>query len=112
MNIFQKISLLFKVKGIVEDGIKEIQTMDTASGKSGWKTTEFYGKIVLQLVTLWSAVKGFVPPQYAITIGASLEALYGIYRTVAKAVSDIQAAKSQQATVTTSAPVTTITTPA
>lgn len=110
MTIFQKIKLLFAVKSGVEEIAKEIK-MENASGKPGWKTTEFWGKIGLQVMTLWGAVKGFIPGNYAIIIGTSLEAVYTICRTVAKAVSDIQATKKATATVTTTEPVTTVTTP-
>lgn len=111
MNIFQKVVLLFKVKSVGETIIKEAR-MPTLSGKPGWKTTEFWGKLGVQVMTLWGAVSGFVPPKYAVVISASLEAIYQITRTVSKGVADIKTAQAGSTVVTTTAPVTTVTTPA
>lgn len=52
--------------------------------KPGWKTTEFWGKIALQIFALWGGVKGFVSPDKAVAISAILESLYGIGRNVVK----------------------------
>lgn len=68
--------------------------MPTASGKPGWKTTEFWGKLGMQAMTLWGAVSGLVPAKYALIIGTAIEATYAICRTVSKAVTDIQAARA------------------
>lgn len=86
--------------------------MDTASGKPGWKTTEFWMNMATQIGVLWGAVNHFVPPQYAAIISVSGIAVYTIARTIAKAVADVQAAKATSSTVTTTQPVTTVTTPA
>lgn len=80
--------------------------------KPGWKTTEFYFQLATQLAILWGGVSGFIPPKYAAIISTAGIAIYTIARTVAKAVNDIQATKQAQSTVTTPAPVTTVTTPA
>lgn len=79
--------------------------------KPGWKTTEFWGKLAVQVMTLWGAVQGFVPPKYAVIVSAGLEGVYNLGRVVVKAINDIQAAKTETSTVTTTAPTTTITTP-
>lgn len=87
--------------------------MDTSvSGVPGWRTSEFWLNLAGQAAVLWGAVKGFVPPQYAAMISVVGVAVYTIARTVAKAVSDVQAAKATSTTVATTAPVTTVTTPA
>lgn len=86
--------------------------MPSASGSPGWKTTEFWLKAAQSAVVLWGTVRGFIPPKYAVIVEAVGLAVYTIARTVSKAVSDIQATKSSTATVTTSSPVTTVTTPA
>ena len=52
--------------------------------KSGWKTTEFWGKIVLQLIALLSAFRGLVNPEHAVIIGSLLEFLYGCQRALVK----------------------------
>lgn len=112
MNYLKLIPALWKAKGIVQDEIKEAQVMDTASNKPGWKTTEFWLNLAGQAGILWGTVKGFVPPQYAAIISVVGVAVYTIARTVAKAVSDVQTAKASSTTVATTAPVTTVTTPA
>lgn len=82
--------------------------------KSGWKTSEFWGKVATQAATLWAAVGGFVPPKIAIIVVAVAEGVYTIARTVLKMNETIQAAKvnTPTTTVTTTAPTTTVTTPA
>lgn len=80
--------------------------------KSGWKTSEFWGKVAAQAVTLWAAVGGFVPPKYAAIIVVAAEGIYTIARTALKVYQTIQASKATTTTVTTTEPVTTISTPA
>lgn len=79
--------------------------------KSGWKTSEFWGKVAVQVATMWGAVQGFVPPKYAVIIALAGEAIYTFARTGLKIVQAVQSAKSDQTVVTTTEPVTTITTP-
>lgn len=59
--------------------------------KPGWKTTEFWGKVAIQVMTIFAAIKGFLPPQYAAIGTISLEALYTIGRAVVKAINDAKA---------------------
>lgn len=107
MNYFKFIPALWKTKGLVEQDIKE----DRMDIKSGWKTSEFWGKVAMQAATIWAAVGGFVPPKYAAIIVVVAEGIYTIARTVLKIYQTIQAAKQDTTTVTTTAPVTTVTTP-
>lgn len=86
--------------------------MPTASGKPGWKTTEFWLNLGVQAANLFGAIKGFLPPQTAAIIAAVGTAIYTIAATVRKAVADVQATKAASTTVSTTAPVTTVTTPA
>lgn len=109
MSLIEKIKLLFQLNKVIEAEIKEIKSMDI---KDGWKTSEFWGKVALQVGTLWSAVAGFVPPKYAAIIVAGAEIAYGGIRGILKMVQLIQAAKATSTTVTTTAPVTTVSTPA
>ncbi len=85
--------------------------MQTESGTPGYKTTEFYFHIATQVGTLWAAIHGFIPPKYEACIAIIGVSVYNVGRIVAKAVADFQAAKSGSTTVSTTAPVTTITTP-
>jgi len=56
--------------------------MDTT--KSGYKTTEFWGKIAVQVFTLWSAMQGFIAPEKAALITTVLEGVYTIARGIVK----------------------------
>lgn len=82
------------------------------SSKPGWQTSEFWLQVASQVGTVWAAVAGFVPAKYAAIISTAGIAIYTVARTIAKAVSDIQAAKATTSTITTTAPTTTVTTPA
>ncbi len=108
MNIIDKFKLLIRLNTAIGSTTKEIKTMDF---KSGWKTSEFWGKVAVQATTLWAAVGGFVPPKYAVIVVAVAEGIYTIARTVLKMNETIQASKAMQTTVTTNQPVTTVTTP-
>ncbi len=88
MNIFQEIKALF----VVKDTVKEIERMDI---KAGWKTTEFWANAATQIVTLWGAVHGFIPPKWAAIVSTIGIAVYTVARTVLKAVQDVKAAQSQ-----------------
>lgn len=82
------------------------------SGTPGWKTTEFWLNMMAQAGTLWASIDGLIPPKYAAMIAVIGTAFYTIARTVAKAVADIQATKATTSTMTTTEPVTTVTSPA
>ncbi len=111
MNIIDKIKTAWAIKSFAEKEYKE-STMPTTTGKPGWKTTEFWMNMATQAGVLWGAINGFVPPQYAAIISTVGIAIYTIARTIQKAISEIQATKQATATVTTTEPVTTVTTPA
>lgn len=108
MNIIDKVKLLLKLNTVFNQELKEIKTMDI---KTGWKTSEFWGKVAAQAATIWAAVGGFVPPKYAAIIVVGAEGMYTIARTVLKIYQTVQASKVGATTVTTTAPVTTVTTP-
>ncbi len=74
--------------------------MPTASGKPGWKTTEFWMTVATQASVLWGVVHGFVPSPWNVIVPVAASSLYAICATVRKAVSDIQAAKAQTTTTT------------
>lgn len=68
--------------------------MPTASGKPGWKTTEFWMHLVSQASVLWGAVHGFIPQPWAAGISMAGSSIYTIAATARKAVADIQAVKA------------------
>lgn len=92
MNLIQEIKALFAFKDVFEEIEKEALVMN--GSQPGWKTSEFWLNVAAQIGTLWGAVSGFIPPKYAAIISTAGVALYTIARTVAKAISDIQAAKA------------------
>jgi hypothetical protein len=109
MNIIEKIKAMWAVKMFFNIEIKEAKKMNGT--KPGYKTTEFWIQVAVQLGSLWGAVAGFVPPKYAAIISVVGASVYNIGQIVLKAVAKIQDAKSESTTVTTTQPVTTITTP-
>lgn len=68
--------------------------MPTASGKPGWQTTEFWLNLASQIAVVFTAVKGFIPANIATMLSVGGVAVYTIARTIAKAIADVQAAKS------------------
>jgi hypothetical protein len=110
LNWLKYIPVLWRSKAFIEQGVREGTKM--TDGKAGWKTSEFWMNVVAQAGILWTTIEGFVPPKYAVIISVAGTAIYTIARTIAKAVSEIQAAKAVSTTMTTTAPVTTVSTPA
>jgi len=93
MNIFQEISTLWKARSAATEIIKEAK-MQTSSGKSGWKTTEFWMHVATQAGVLWGIVHGFVPAPWNAIVPIAGSSIYAICATVRKAVADIQSAKA------------------
>lgn len=111
MGIIDKIRLFFKFNSIIGTEIKEAKKM--VDNKPGWQKTEFWLKLVtVDLPVLWLSIKGLVPAKYAVLIEIGGVAVFGIINTVQKAVENWKAVKASQSTVTTTEPVTTVTTPA
>ena len=110
MSIFEKIKALFAINSVIKEMTKEAK-MPTESGAPGYKTTEFYFHVAQQIGLFWATLQGIIPPKWYALVSVIGVSVYGIGRIVAKAVADIQAAKSGSTTITTTAPVTTVTTP-
>jgi len=98
-NPIAALKAYFTVKSTGEEIIKEAK-MQTATGKPGWKTTEFWMNLAGQIGVLWGAVHGFIPQPWATILSVSGIAVYTVARTISKAVSDIHAAKSGTTTTT------------
>jgi len=93
MSLWQKIKAFFAVKSYIQNDLKEAK-MPTASGKPGWQTTEFWVTVASQAAAIWGLLKGVVPAPWNVIIPVAGAAIYAVARTIAKAVSDIQAAKA------------------
>jgi hypothetical protein len=52
--------------------------------KAGWKTTEFWVTVVINLISVVGVLKGILPAQTAAIILAVLDGLYGVLRTLIK----------------------------
>jgi len=52
--------------------------------KPGWKTTEFWGKVAMQLFTIWGMAKGLVTPDKAVFVTTLLEGVYALARAIVK----------------------------
>ena len=53
--------------------------------KPGWKTSEFWGKIIVQVLSVVAALSGVIPEEYALIAVAVLEGVYNIIRGIVKA---------------------------
>lgn len=82
-----------------------------------WFSTRFWLTATTTAATFWGTVHGFIPQPYATYIQISAVGFYVVVETIRKVMSDIQAAKIANGptpattTVTTTQPVTTVTTP-
>lgn len=104
MNIIKQVIALFKVKSVVEDTIKEAQTMNGIT--PGWKTSEFWSHLAVQIGTFWAAIHGFIPAKYEAIIAIAGTAVYTISRTAYKAYVDGKSALSPVVAPTTNTTVT------
>lgn len=93
MSIIDKIKLLFTLNRVISDEAKEIKSMDL---KSGWKTTEFWGKVAIQAAAIWASIGQFVPAKWGVAIVAGGEAMYMVIRGVLKLIQISQAIKAGQ----------------
>lgn len=80
--------------------------------KPGWKKTEFWVTLLtVHVPTLYSAIQGLIPVEIAAYIHIGGSAAFALFNTVQKAIENWKQVKATQSTVTTTAPVTTVTTP-
>lgn len=90
--------------------------MNTTTVTPGWKTTEFWGKVAVQIFTVYSMVSGLIPADKAAIILGIMEATYGLARAIVKAkggaLPDIPGVTTATVTTSTATPVTTTTTSA
>ena len=75
MNIVEKIKLLFAIKKPVTELVNEAKQI-----KSGFKTWEFWGTILGCLISVSTALAGFIPATTALIISTALTVLYNIVR--------------------------------
>ena len=79
MNVLDKIKILFKLNQIwtqLQEAIK--------MANHNYFSSEFIGKILIELVTLLLALKGIVPANVFVIASASLTAIYMVCRTIYK----------------------------
>lgn len=93
INPIQVIRAIFTTRNAVKEIAQEAK-MDTASGKPGWKTTEFWMNVATQLGVVWGVIHGLVPAPWNAIIPIAGTAVYTICATVRKAIADIQTTKA------------------
>lgn len=79
MGFFQKVKALFQLKSFFIK-IKEIIQMSNHN----YFSTEFIGKIIVQILLVLGAVRMYIPAEAAAIIVASLTAIYMVCRTIYK----------------------------
>lgn len=82
MGMFKMIKMLFGLKKSVEE-IEEAYKMNTGV-KPAIYSTEFWGKVAVQLFTVYGMISGLLPADKAALILGVMEALYGVARSVVK----------------------------
>lgn len=88
LGIITKIKAALTINKYIKLATKEVKTMEGV--KVGWKTTEFWGKSLIQLITLYNTlIGGHIDPQLGLTIVAALEGVYGGGRSLVKAVKEL-----------------------
>jgi hypothetical protein len=80
MTIIEKIKLLFAVKKPVTALVNDVKQI-----KSGYKTLTFWVTIIGGLISVCSALAGFIPPTIALIISTALGVLYNIVRALQNA---------------------------
>lgn len=111
INPFAAIRAYFTAKSTVKVIVREAKMV--TENKSGWKKTEFWVTVLtVHLPTLYSAISGFIPAEKAAYIHIAAVTAFAVFNTIQKGIEGWKNVKSNQATVTTTEPVTTVTTPA
>lgn len=95
MGIYAKLKTVWAAYQTFEEIEKEFKQMSepenqqpdgTTEHKPGWKTTEFWGKVIVQLMSFWAVAKGMLPPEKALLINGVLEGVYTIARSFIKTI--------------------------
>lgn len=80
MNIFQAIKFLWTGRNVINDITKEAVIMD--SGKPGWKTSEFWAKVLtVDVPMLVGAAHGVIPVAIASYVLLGSNVAYMLLRT-------------------------------
>lgn len=109
MTLIEKIKALWSINKIVNQ-IKQEEKMETTPIKSGWKTTEFWTKVLtVDVPALLGVLTGVLPAPIALKITIASTAIYTIARVITKAISDFKGASTSSSTTST---VTVVTPPA
>ena len=81
--------------------------------KPGWKKTEFWIKaFTVDLPILWMSIKGFLPVKTAMKVELIGGIAFMVFNTIQKGLENWKTIHASQTTVTTTEPLTTVTTPA
>ena len=86
MSLFSNLMLLWKNRKTIKAASGVVSSIKEAQMKPGIKSSEFWGKTVIQVLTILSTLKPEigVKPEEGILIVTGLEAIYGLYRSLVK----------------------------
>ena len=85
MMKIKEIRLMLKAWRLYKNAKEAYKMTKTEDGvKSGKKTSEFWGKVVVQLIAFVGGLSGIIDPELAILIVGLLEGLYAIARAIVK----------------------------
>lgn len=82
MKLWDKIKILLKLNSAVDEIETEAKKMNGT--KPGWQTTEFWGKVAVQVFTVYGAAKGFLSADKAALISSVIEGVYNLARAIVK----------------------------
>ena len=81
MNIFQEIKLFLAARKMISTLATEATTMNGT--KPGWKTSEFWITLLMNVIGALTLIKGIVPAPYSAYVIVALTVLNSVY-TIAR----------------------------
>lgn len=91
MSLIQKIKLFWEARKLAKAATTEVKTMEGI--KPGWKSTEFWGKTVMQVIVLLNMYTGFkMDPKLGLEIVSAIEVAYTTWRSLIKIAQQIREA--------------------
>jgi hypothetical protein len=85
MSLFGNLKAAWKNRKAIKAVSKAVDEIKEARVKDGYKTSEFWGKTLVQLIVVLNTLKGSdVNPELALVLVAGVEAAYAIGRSLVK----------------------------
>lgn len=87
-SLIQKIKVLLAARKLVKDAKREVKM--NGETKPGWQTTEFWGKVLIQLVLVFNAFSSHdISIEQATLLITALEGIYMTVRSLVKSAKDV-----------------------